>query len=415
MGNNLKGLVVQRGQAIVLTEISDYFDQMANACRKDKGIPLTLEQSYLSKYDVADQLRVLVKDKTVKPPVEIRPLLDANKAMIDIVREGNYSKLEDYLNNLSDADFEPPLKQTYQSVEGETIYPTPGRISKDPRRTGYYVRIGPVDVVKSEDMQRWFINNSLLYGFVLYGDDAFYYLGVQAIKDSLKKAKTPAQELKKIIGRFTKIPNVDKLITTTAQAVTENKLPPAPSVPPQTNLPGGGNVEKALRYLIEQKNYPRWKAAGVVAAIMGEAGPNLSPTIENSTSGAFGIAQWLGVRLQNLKKIAGAGYNTLAGQLDYLSQELSSSGTYVDTISRPYIQQAGSDKEVLAAMATFERWEYPVKLFKESGGKGYGAVYAIMKQEALNGQSPDKSFRQRIGYLGDVNRLLDKIYPGVPA
>ncbi len=174
-------------------------------------------------------------------------------------------------------------------------------------------------------------------------------------------------------------------------------------------LTGGDNVEKALRFFIDQKGYPKWKAAGIVAAIMGESGGKLNPLAVNPTSNAFGIAQWLGNRRTQLAKVSPGTDSTLEGQLTYLYAELQPGSGYTDGIAKPYIAQATNAEEMLAAMATFERWGYPVSLFSKNN-KSYQKVYEIMKQEAISANSPDKSFKDRIAYLAQVKELIIKLY-----
>ena len=177
---------------------------------------------------------------------------------------------------------------------------------------------------------------------------------------------------------------------------------------PTTTLVGNTNVEKALRFFIDNKGYPKWKAAGIVAALMGESGINLDPQIVNSTSGAYGLAQWLGSRRANLKKVAGAKENTLEGQLDYVYLELQPGTEYTDSIADDQIAKATNAEEMLAAMATFERWGYPVSLYSSQGN--YSKVYEFMKQEAIKKSSPDKSFQDRIGFLESVKQLIITLY-----
>jgi hypothetical protein len=174
-------------------------------------------------------------------------------------------------------------------------------------------------------------------------------------------------------------------------------------------LTGGDNVEKALKFFIDQKAYPKWKAAGIVAAIMGESGGKLNPQAVNPTSNAFGIAQWLGTRRTKLAQVSPGTDTTLEGQLTYLYAELQPGSGYTDSIADGYIAQATNAEEMLAAMATFERWGYPVSLFNNNG-KSYQKVYEIMKQESISANSPDKSFRDRIAYLTQVKDLIKKLY-----
>ena len=94
---NIKQLVVQQNQAIVLTEANDYFKYLAAGLQKDKGVSITIDQSYMSSYDVNNELRNFIKNKT-SAPADIQSLLDPNKTIADIVKENNYDKLKTYLD-----------------------------------------------------------------------------------------------------------------------------------------------------------------------------------------------------------------------------------------------------------------------------------------------------------------------------
>jgi hypothetical protein len=168
----------------------------------------------------------------------------------------------------------------------------------------------------------------------------------------------------------------------------------------------GDNVKDALIYFIKTVKLPPYKAIGIIAAIMGESGTKLNPKALNSSSGAFGIAQWLGNRLQGLKQLTN--FESLSTQLQYLWSELDPNSKNVDTIAKPYISKATSKEETLAAMALFERWEYPVKLFK-SNGNSYKNVYPILVAEVINKSTPDKSLRDRIGYLVRVEEVYNSL------
>lgn len=218
--SDIKDSTIQQGQAIVLTEVNDNFRSMAAALQRDKGIAITIIQSYLSKYDVADDLRKRVKDRVSKPSNDIKPLLDPNKTMTDIVRENNYDKLENYLNQtLVMEDYEPPLKPDYTSVSGIVVKCSPNKTNVDPRRTGLYIEIGPTDILKSIEVRKWLINNSVLYGFVMYDNNALYYMGVDNIKARLSRATKPQEELRRIVGMFLRSTTSLSLLTKTAQQV----------------------------------------------------------------------------------------------------------------------------------------------------------------------------------------------------
>jgi hypothetical protein len=98
--------------------------------------------------------------------------------------------------------------------------------------------------------------------------------------------------------------------------------PSAPNVN-SGNL-GGGNVEPALVYrYLKGKGYNEIAAAGIMGNIQQES--SFSTTDVNSESGAYGMCQWLGGRLDNLKALATSTNRKVddAGtQLDFLWVEL---------------------------------------------------------------------------------------------
>jgi murein DD-endopeptidase MepM/ murein hydrolase activator NlpD len=85
------------------------------------------------------------------------------------------------------------------------------------------------------------------------------------------------------------------------------------------SLRGGPNVEKAFNYL-RDKGFNSVQAAGAVGSMMQESGTSLSPTATNPSSGAYGIAQWLGGRKDGLMRLPN--YDSLGTQLRYLWSEL---------------------------------------------------------------------------------------------
>ena len=233
---NVKDKMVQQGQAVVYREAGTNFGLMAAALKKDKAIDITIEQSYLSIYDVADELRKIVKDKTAKEQADIKVLLDTNKAIADIIKEGQQEKLITYLDSLTPADYEPPLPADFTSPTNATVKQFPNRIKLDPRRTGRLVKPGPTDSLKSLETQKWLINNSVLYGFVMYADNGLYYMGVDAIKNKVKAAANKQEELLTIINRFMKTAVPLDQLSLTAQKVLDNKLPSIPAATDPGNL-----------------------------------------------------------------------------------------------------------------------------------------------------------------------------------
>ena len=172
------------------------------------------------------------------------------------------------------------------------------------------------------------------------------------------------------------------------------------------------NVEIALKFFINEKKYSASKAIGIIAALMGESGPNLNPTAVNPKSKAYGIVQWLGNRAKNqilVAKNLGKPKSDLKAQLEFTHLELTPNSGYTDTIADNFFLKANTKEEYLAAMATYERWGYPVKLFY-ANGKSYNNVYPIILAEINKGNSPDSSLNIRIKYLADVKATWSKLY-----
>lgn len=91
------------------------------------------------------------------------------------------------------------------------------------------------------------------------------------------------------------------------------------SKPGAISLTGANNAEKVMNFLLDN-GFPVPAAAGIMGNFSVES--RFDPTIVNPSSGAFGLAQWLGSRLTNLKKYGGSKYNTLEVQVQFLMHEL---------------------------------------------------------------------------------------------
>lgn len=90
-----------------------------------------------------------------------------------------------------------------------------------------------------------------------------------------------------------------------------------------TDLIGGPNAEKVFRFFLA-KGFSAVQSAAIVGNFMQESG--VSTTSKNPKSGAYGIANWLGGRLEGLKKFAADNnkdINNLDLQRDYALYELN--------------------------------------------------------------------------------------------
>ncbi|MBP6037987.1 MAG: peptidoglycan DD-metalloendopeptidase family protein [Candidatus Saccharimonas sp.] len=87
-------------------------------------------------------------------------------------------------------------------------------------------------------------------------------------------------------------------------------------------LKGSNNAEKVMNFLLDHGlTIPA--ASGIMGNFSVES--EFSPTALNKSSGAFGLAQWLGPRKINLEKYGGVKHNTLEIQLQFLMYELKTS------------------------------------------------------------------------------------------
>ena len=286
-----------------------------------------------------------------------------------------------------------------------------GTLIEDPQRffsSGYGSKksyrdiLGPIEFYK----RKYACNYDALLGKVSNFSWAFNTDGSYDIEITIISLGDVVESLKLNISS-------DKSLTQFVVNSTTTSLGAFPS----SGGGGGGNnfggdktnVKKALKYLIVNKGIAAPKAIGIIAAIMGESGPYLNPNALNSSSNAFGIAQWLGKRKQNLQTVAaslGKTQNDLLAQLEFLYRELTPGTGYTDTIADGYIKKSVSKEETLAAMTIFERWGYIVSLYNSLDG--YSKVYDRVLQEVTNGSSPDKSLQDRINYLAVVKSEWEK-------
>lgn len=91
----------------------------------------------------------------------------------------------------------------------------------------------------------------------------------------------------------------------------------------------GNSNSQSICLTLKDKKYSDAAIAGIMANLEGESGFN--PLAKNVSSGASGIAQWLGGRLTTLKNTYGANWITLDAQINYLISELNTKYTRVNT------------------------------------------------------------------------------------
>jgi len=167
----------------------------------------------------------------------------------------------------------------------------------------------------------------------------------------------------------------------------------------------GNNPKDALKFFITTKKYPSWKAIGIIAAMMPESGADLDPTATNKTSGAYGIAQWLGDRKAKLLKNSNS--DTLKTQLAFLFTEVDVDSKTIDSIAKPFLKKASTKEQMYAAMQTMERGEDAIAYAKEGDGIVYSRTYDKVTAEAIAKKSSSAYFSKGIGYLTAVETLYN--------
>ncbi|AGB62592.1 putative tail lysin 2 [Bacillus phage phiAGATE] len=128
-------------------------------------------------------------------------------------------------------------------------------------------------------------------------------------------------------------------------------------------LEGNSNSEKIWNFFSD-KGFKPSAIAGIMGNLQQESG--LDPTAKNSSSGAFGVGQWLGGRKKNLHDFAkkgGMDVNSLDTQLQFMWKEMNGGeSTFKSILNRNGGMDALKGANVSNATELFE------KAFERSGG-----------------------------------------------
>ena len=245
---NLEGKLSQEGTAIYLTDARLYLSALNAELQKAKGQRLNIKQGYVSKYDLTDELRsTLNADAKENAPPEILPLLDTNKAILDIGKnEAEYSKLSEFLGQLATSSkgvFTPTLSEPFSTDEHAKVYPIPNVGHVDPRRYGRLLVFDKFSL----DIKKWLTNNSPLYGFAMYEDYGLYFVELSTFKT---KATTNAA-LGKLINQFQRTPisitDISLKASTLQKAEDPLGIPLDPVPTPAGIVDNNGNTPDLVR------------------------------------------------------------------------------------------------------------------------------------------------------------------------
>lgn len=143
---------------------------------------------------------------------------------------------------------------------------------------------------------------------------------------------------------------------------------------------GGAKTDKIAMFLQEHAGLSSAAAAGVTKILGAESGLS---TTNTGSEGAYGIAQWLGSRLDGLRKFAGqsgGSGNSLQTQMEYLVKELQG-------------PEKGTLGQLKGAKSVHEAEEIFVSKFERPNKENYGAIY-----ERAKGYHVDAGSTHKIGY-----------------
>jgi len=142
------------------------------------------------------------------------------------------------------------------------------------------------------------------------------------------------------------------------------KVTSSSSTSSSSNYASGGSTEATVWNFFKSKGFSDSATAGIMGNLRQESG--FSTTAVNKSSGATGIAQWLGGRLSGLKNFAGSqgtSYTNLNTQLEWLWKELNGADvTTKSIINKNGGMNAFMNMGVNDAALLFE------KAFERSGG-----------------------------------------------
>ena len=106
---------------------------------------------------------------------------------------------------------------------------------------------------------------------------------------------------------------------------------------------------KIAKTFFEQKRYTPIQVSAIIGGLLQES--ELNPNAVNPSSGAYGIAQWLGERKEKL--LSKPNYSNLEVQLNYVVEEFNST----ESIAGTRLKRATTLEEAIAAMASYERYK----------------------------------------------------------
>lgn len=415
---DLNGKLGQVGSAIILIDAVYPLTALNEAMTAKIAKTITPKQGYLSKFEVVEELRNrLHDDYRTKPPTEslqadfdaVKVNLDKQKPMLDIAKVSSlFDPLEKYMEalakNHADA-FNPPLLPSFKTDLHDVVHSIPSISKNDIRRYGRVIVFDKFE----KTVYDWLINNSPLFGFLLYEDFGLFYLSVPEVK-KLIAAKT----VEKTLNKFQRTAVSGGTITLTAAAIETAQQPVSSPPPasgggsaPQTSGVGSAsgkpipitgvqkteNIKTIAKYL-KSIGVTREGAIGFIGNILGESSANPRAAEKSSAIGGIGgigLVQWTASRRRRLEEAAGNDLNkifNISFQLDYLGKELAS--RYSAVLNKLKTSKSIEESTVLV----LEKFEVPgTYLNRDKNPQAYEATKS-----------------KRIGYAKGAISIVDTVY-----
>lgn len=226
-----KETLEQQDFGVIHKEVNANLKNLQTALYKDKQVKFQVLESYMSEYDVVDELLKIVDTHTFNIMTFLQETTVAGQTT-ELQKKRNilvyskepqiYETVKDFIGKRKAGEFTPPLEDSWGKEKD--IYPYPYKLENDPRRTARIVQLEPKTTIT--DNKDWFKNNSILYGFLIYGNVpklSLAYIGLEVIK----KIPVTDENLPDIVHKFTTLDggtNILDYFNDTPLTITANKV-----------------------------------------------------------------------------------------------------------------------------------------------------------------------------------------------
>lgn len=194
---------------------------------------------------------------------------------------------------------------------------------------------------------------------------------IKVVKDSVTN-----EDINRALVQVNKFKGLTESVSSASQPSKQAGCCSLTSNETSVDLPGDNRVEQTFQFARNELGLTPIQAAALVGNFMQESGESISPTAVNPDSGAYGIAQWLGGRLTNLKTFAqqkNGSHSDFKIQLLFLQHELNGSekAAFLSLKKQTNLEAAAADFERKFERANHgipQRQAYARKVLQKYGG-----------------------------------------------